>query len=148
KDFIRRVNASNHLANAWAMLERAEINIDGFDRKFLKESTALGHPVRGADVLALLSGDIRPRMVEALLVCKQRFKVGCITNNIIRDEVPDSAALSERTARLADIMRHFDAIIESSKAGVRKPDPRIYLMMCELLGVKPADCLYLDDLGI
>jgi putative hydrolase of the HAD superfamily len=42
----------------------------------------------------------------------------------------------------------FDAIIESSKAGVRKPDPRIYLMMCDLLGVQPDACVYLDDLGI
>ena len=33
-------------------------------------------------------------------------------------------------------------------AGVRKPDPRIYLMMCELLGVEAKACVYLDDLGI
>jgi putative hydrolase of the HAD superfamily len=39
-------------------------------------------------------------------------------------------------------------VIESSKAGVRKPDPRIYLMMCEQLAVEPAACIYLDDLGI
>ena len=39
-------------------------------------------------------------------------------------------------------------MIESSKAGVRKPDPRIYLMMCDLLAVKPDACVYLDDLGI
>ena len=42
----------------------------------------------------------------------------------------------------------FDAIIESSKVGVRKPDPRIYEMMCELLAVRPAACVYLDDLGV
>ena len=46
------------------------------------------------------------------------------------------------------VMPHFHAIIESSKAGVRKPDPRIYLMMCEQLQVAPAACIYLDDLGI
>jgi putative hydrolase of the HAD superfamily len=39
-------------------------------------------------------------------------------------------------------------VIESSKAGVRKPDPRIYLMMCDALRVKPEACVYLDDLGI
>ena len=49
---------------------------------------------------------------------------------------------------MGQIMPLFDAIIESSKAGVRKPDPRIYEMMCELLAVKPQDCIYLDDLGI
>ena len=31
---------------------------------------------------------------------------------------------------------------------MRKPDPRIYLMMCEQLGLEPATCIYLDDLGI
>ena len=31
---------------------------------------------------------------------------------------------------------------------MRKPDPRIYLMMCEALAVDPAACVYLDDLGI
>ena len=30
---------------------------------------------------------------------------------------------------------------------MRKPDPKIYLMMCELLAVKPEACVYLDDLG-
>ena len=39
-------------------------------------------------------------------------------------------------------------MIESSKAGVRKPDPRIYAMMCEALEVAPQACVYLDDLGI
>jgi putative hydrolase of the HAD superfamily len=50
--------------------------------------------------------------------------------------------------KAADIMQHFDAIVESSKTGIRKPDPRIYQMMCELLGVTPKACVYLDDLGI
>ena len=45
-------------------------------------------------------------------------------------------------------MALFDHVIESSKAGVRKPDPAIYLMMCEALEVAPAACVYLDDLGI
>jgi putative hydrolase of the HAD superfamily len=45
-------------------------------------------------------------------------------------------------------MAHFEVVIASSKAGVRKPDPRIYLMMCEALNVAPANCVYLDDLGV
>jgi len=49
---------------------------------------------------------------------------------------------------VAEIMGLFDQLIESSKVGVRKPDPRIYQMMCALLDVAPARCIYLDDLGI
>jgi putative hydrolase of the HAD superfamily len=42
----------------------------------------------------------------------------------------------------------FDAIVESSKVGVRKPEPRFYEIACELLGVQPSECVFLDDLGI
>jgi putative hydrolase of the HAD superfamily len=148
KDLIRTVNSTNPDSNAWALFERAEIDADGFDRKYLEESTALGHPVRGAEVLPLLSGEVRPRMVDALLVCKQHFKVGCITNNMVHGQAPSMAATAEGASRASDIMRHFDAIIESSRVGVRKPDPRIYMMMCERIGVEANTCVYLDDLGI
>ena len=148
KDLIRTVNATNPLENAWALFERAEIGRDGFDTKFLEESTALGHPVRGADVLPLLSGDVRPRMVEALKRCKAHFKVGCITNNMAQGHGPGMSATAEGASRSAGIMALFDVIVESSKAGIRKPDPRIYQIACEQLGVQPAACIYLDDLGI
>ncbi len=140
RNFIRTVNAAAPDANAWARFERAEIDAAGFDAAFLAESAALGHPVRGADVLPLLSGEIRPAMVEALRICKRRLKVGCITNNV--------ATGGEGLSRVAQIMGLFDAVIESSKAGLRKPDPRIYLMICETLKVAPGACVYLDDLGI
>jgi len=148
RDFIRTVNATNPDYNAWALFERGEIDSLTFDRKFMEESTARGAPLRGAEVLPLLAGKVRPRMVEALIICKQRFKVGCITNNMAQGDGPGMVAGPERALRAADIMRHFDAVIESSKAGVRKPDPRIFLMMCERLGVEGRTCVYLDDLGV
>jgi putative hydrolase of the HAD superfamily len=147
-DLIRGINATNPDANAWALFERAEIDAAGFDHHFLAESTALGYPVRGADVLPLLSGDVRPAVVEALRLCKARFKVGCITNNMAQGHGPGMSATREGAGRAAEIMALFDAVIESSKAGVRKPDPRIYRMMCEALDVAPAACVYLDDLGV
>jgi putative hydrolase of the HAD superfamily len=148
KDLIRTVNSTNPDSNAWALFESAQIDGRTFDLKFLEESTALGHPVRGAEVLPLLAGDLRPRMVEALLLCKRRFKVGCITNNMVHGHGPGMAVSPEGASRATDIMRHFDAIIESSKLRVRKPDPRLYTMMCEQLGVEPNACVYLDDLGV
>jgi putative hydrolase of the HAD superfamily len=148
KDLIRRVNATNPDDNAWALFERNEIDAAGFDAAFLEESTALGHPLRGAEVLPKLSGELRPRMVAALTACKQHFKVGCITNNVVSMHSPGQDEGQRAAGAMAQVMPLFDAIIESSKAGVRKPDPRIYLMMCELLAVEPASCVYLDDLGI
>ena len=147
-DFIRRINSTNPDANAWALFERAEIDAAGFDTTFLEESTTAGFPVPGAEILPLLSGDVRPRMVDALQVVKAHFKTGCITNNMVQGHGASMSATAHGAARAADIMRQFDVVIESSKAGVRKPDPRIYLMMCETLRVEPAACVYLDDLGI
>ena len=149
KDLIRTINATNPDTNAWALYERTDIDRDGFDKLFLEESTARGHPVRGYDVLPLLSGDVRPRMVEALRLCKQHFKVGCITNNMAAAGVgPNMAASPAGASRTAGIMEMFEHIIESSKVGIRKPDPRIYQMMCEALSVEPSACIYLDDLGV
>ena len=149
KDFIRKVNSTNHESNAWALFESSKVNAQEFDIKFLEESTALGYPVRGADILPLLYVEFRPRMVAALRNCKQRFKIGCITNNVIHPNGPAlMAANPDRAARVAEVMELFDAIIESSKTGIRKPNPEVYLMMCDRLGVSPRACVYLDDLGI
>ena len=148
KDLIRRVNSTNPDTNAWALFERNEIDAAGFARLFLEESTALGQPLRRAEVVPKLSGELRPRRVAALKACKQHFKVVCITNNVVSMHSPGQDEGQRAAGAMAQVMPLFDAIIESSKAGVRKPDPRIYLMMCELLAVEPAACVYLDDLGI
>ncbi|WP_374535074.1 HAD-IA family hydrolase [Phenylobacterium sp.] len=148
RDLIRRINATDPDTNAWALFERNEIDTAGFDELFLKESTALGHPVPGREVLPLLSGSLRPRMVAALKACKQHFKVGCITNNMVTHHSPGADAPQRAAGAMGLVMPLFDHIIESSKAGVRKPDPAIYLMMCEALSVKPDACVYLDDLGV
>ena len=142
---IRRTNAANHLENAWAKFERAEVDIEAFDRLFAAESLVLGAEVRGRDVLPLLSGDLRPEMVEALKRIKTRFKTGCITNNLPANAIGSAGG---RTLYIAGVMALFDHVIESAKIGLRKPDPRIYRMMVEALGVDPKRCVYLDDLGV
>jgi putative hydrolase of the HAD superfamily len=148
-DLIRTINAANPHDNAWALFERSEIDAAGFDARFAAEAKALGHDLRGAEVLPLLSGDVRPRMVKALAACKERFTVACITNNVQgAGHGAGMASTTEKAAQIADIMASFDAVIESSKIGIRKPDPRIYQMMCELLELEPQACVYLDDLGV
>jgi putative hydrolase of the HAD superfamily len=144
-DIIRRTNAANHLENAWAKFERAEIDAETFDRLFAAESAALGAEVRGKDVLPLLQGDLRPEMVEALKRIKARHKTGCITNNLPANAIGSATG---RTLYIAEVMALFDHIIESAKIGLRKPDPRIYRMMIDALGVDPKRCVYLDDLGV
>lgn len=147
-DIIRKINSINPDTNAWARIERSEVDAATFDQIFADEAKALGFDIRGADVLALLSGDLRPAVVAAFFACKARFKVGCITNNAPTGKGAGMSSSSEKAQQIADVFAQFDHVIESSKAGVRKPDPRIYRMMCDALGVDPRECVYLDDLGI
>lgn len=145
-DFIRGVNATNPHSNAWALMERSEITTDQFDDLFGREAEALGHHVRGADVLSLIHGDVRPEMVGMLDRVKEAgFLVACLTNNIVDSTNTGGDA---RSVQIADIMSRFDVIVESSKVGVRKPETRFYEIACDLLGVEPEECVFLDDLGI
>ena len=148
KDFIRQVNSTNPDSNAWALFERSDISLDVFDEKFAEEAKALGGAVTGREVVSLLSGDIRPAMVTALKRCKEHFKVGCITNNVSAGKGAGMARSQDKATAVADVMALFDHVIESSKIGMRKPDPRIYEMACETLGVDANKSIYLDDLGI
>ena len=143
--FLRSVNATNPDANAWALLERNEVSPRDFDALFLAESTALGHPVPGADVLKLLAGEIRPAMVQALDTVKAAgYAMACLTNNVVGGD----GATPERREAVAAVMARFDAVIESSKVGCRKPEARFYEIACETLQVSPHECVFLDDLGV
>lgn len=149
QDFVRRINARDGDTNAWALFERAEIDAEEFDRRFAAEARASGHDLDGASVLAVLAGTVRPAMVAVLDTLKTKgYRLGCITNNVPSGHGAGMARSADAHDELEQIFARFEHVIESSKAGVRKPDPRIYLMMCEALGLTPQDCVYLDDLGI
>ena len=152
ENFIRTVNSTNHHDNAWAKFESSEIDVDEFDEAFRRESEAFGHSVGGKDVLTLLAGEFRPRMARVLAECKRHYKVGCITNNMKNPPNQTVAASPapnpERAARTAAILDQFDVVVESSVEGIRKPDPRIYRLACDRLGVAPENAVFLDDLGI
>jgi putative hydrolase of the HAD superfamily len=147
RDFLRTVNATNHLDNAWARFERSAIDLAAFNDAFADESAALGHRVPGRDVIALLSGTIRPEMVQALRVLRARLKIGLITNNVATPGKENAHLTPDPKGRDA-VLPLFHHVIESAKIGLRKPDPTIYLLMCEALQVAPEHCVFLDDLGV
>lgn len=148
KDFLRGLNARNPDTNAWAKMERSEVSLDGFVTLFEEEARLQGHRVEGLKILQALSGDIRPQMVEALRRCKAAFRVACITNNVKSGEGPGMARSPEKAKAVSEVLSLFEHVVESSKIGLRKPDPKIYQHTCDLLGVPPDRCIYLDDLGI
>jgi putative hydrolase of the HAD superfamily len=146
ENLIRRINGANHLENAWARFERAELDLDGFDAAFAAEASALGYHVPGRDVIGLLAGDFRPDVIAALRRVKAAgLKTGCITNNVPANQ---TGSAEGRSLYAREVMALFDHVIESAKTGLRKPDPRIYEMMCKALAVKPQACVFLDDLGV
>jgi putative hydrolase of the HAD superfamily len=137
--FLRKVNATSAETNAWAHFERAQITFDEFCLRFEAEARAAGGTVDARAVTALLRGDIRPAMVEAVRRCHERLQTGLITNNFVSEE---------RGEDFVEVLSHFDMILESSLAGVRKPDPRVYRLACDRLGIEPSEAVFLDDLGV
>jgi putative hydrolase of the HAD superfamily len=139
--FLRRLNATNPDTNAWARLERSEVDLQGFAELYEAEAAEAGHRIDAGAVLALLSGEVRPAMVQALRrIREEGLAQACLTNNVAGTEAvrPD----------VAEVMCLFDAVLESSKLGVRKPDPAFYDLALETVGVAPTEAVFLDDLGI
>jgi len=136
-NFIRGLNAANHHENAWAKLERSDVGFDEFCALYEAEAVAAGHAIDARAVLACLAGDVRPQMIEALHAIKRNgLKQGCLTNNF------------NAMTREGPILEVFDAIVESSRVGVRKPEPRFYEIACDELGIAPDEAVMLDDLGV
>lgn len=147
-DFIRSLNARNPDRNAWARFERSEIGLDEFDRTFAAEARALGHELRGRDVVKLLYGRIRPEMVEALRRCARHYRNACLTNNVDTGSGHGLPTSDERAAEVVRVLAMFDVVIESRKIGVRKPDPAFYRIALDTLGIEAHQAVYLDDLGV
>ena len=164
--FIRSINATNPDTNAWAKLERSDVDTAGFAELFEAEAAERGHTVDGRAVLALLSGEVRPKMVEAIRRIKSAgFATACLTNNIRQAGTSGKASANDRRptdgnqpvevhrAGTAAAMALFDHVTESSVVGIRKPEPEFYRMALAALSAKtqpvePSEAVFLDDLGV
>ncbi len=127
---------------AWQRLERGELLLDEFCRIFDSEIANLGYSVSTAAMMLEMADYVvvRPRMVEAVRRLRTHgIRTAALTNNWLMEEKD-----LEREA----LESEFDAFIESCRTGLRKPDPRIYELACDRLGIDPARTAYLDDLGI
>ena len=149
--FIQSINRDNADNNAWARFERGELTAEAFDEAFAQEARNAGHEVRGLEVVELVYGRVRPRMVKAVQRCRGRFITACLTNNF-RNRValtastnPASDAAREQEWR--DALALFDQVIESSKVGARKPEKAFFELACNRLSIDPAEAVFLDDLG-
>jgi putative hydrolase of the HAD superfamily len=140
--FIRTVVAKSAEDGAWARFERSELAFTEFCVAFESECEAAGGAVDAAALMRSITTDFRPRTEMVIAIDRirdQGLRVGALTNNW--------AASGERV----NGDRHaipFDTVVESAVEGIRKPDPAIYTLVCERLSVTPAECVFLDDLGV
>jgi putative hydrolase of the HAD superfamily len=88
------------------------------------------------------------------------FGRGMVASAAMADAVRQIRDAGYKTALLTNISREgealfrelfpvdelFDVVVDSSKVGMRKPDPEIYRLTCRRLGVSPERCVFIDDL--
>ena len=146
-NFLRGINARNPDGNAWARFERSELTPEEFDLAYAAETRAAGHEVHGLDVIDLLYGEVRPEMVHALRTCKQHYTNACVTNNVNAGPGRGFDRDPQRSMQSQAVLDLFDTVIESSKIGARKPEPRFFELVCTRLRIAPEQAVYLDDLG-
>jgi putative hydrolase of the HAD superfamily len=139
--FVNRVVVATGPSGAWSRLERGELSRRAFEQAFEAECRSAGHTLSAATMMEriALCGP-RPRMLEAIAKIRDSGRqVAALTNNWAHEGGGGSET---------DLLRdHFDVFVESSKLGLRKPDPRIYAVACEALGVEPREAVFLDDIG-
>jgi putative hydrolase of the HAD superfamily len=149
--FIQSINRNNADNNAWARFERGELTAEAFDEAFAQEALDAGQEVRGLEVVELVYGQVRPRMVKAVQRCRGRFITACLTNNFRNREAltptANSASDAARGREWRDALTLFDQVIESSEIGVRKPEKAFFELACSHLSIEPAEAVFLDDLG-
>jgi putative hydrolase of the HAD superfamily len=137
---VNRVVVESGEAGAWSRLERGELTLEAFLSPFEADCRACGVEVSGQRLMAYIAeaGVPRPQMIGAIRRIRARgLRVAALTNNWVREGPREGHRLRE----------HFDVFVESALVGLRKPDPRIYELVCRELGVAPARAAFLDDIG-
>jgi putative hydrolase of the HAD superfamily len=137
--FVNQRVAAGGAQGAWARLERGELSMETFYPRFEAECRSAGQDLDARAMFAQMAEASQPRssMLEAIRRIRDNgLRAAALTNNWIAETEPTRV-----------LEPHFDVFIESSVVGLRKPDPRIYELACDRLGVRPAEAAFLDDIG-
>ena len=117
-------------------LERGELSEDDFAERFgeLLEPA----PERRAGLVERMFGHIEPDelMLDALRRARaQGVRTGLISNSM-------GAGRYDRST----FPELFDGVVISGDEGMHKPEPAIYELGCERVGLVPSECVFVDDL--
>jgi putative hydrolase of the HAD superfamily len=140
---VRTVIARSSEHGAWAALERGELTMPEFYAALEAEASTAGHTIDASEIMAMIGRGIgaRPEMLNAIERIRER---GLLTAALTNNWAGDGNGGSPPGLRSLTV---FDVVVESAVEGMRKPDPRIYRLTCERLGVEPSDTVFLDDIG-
>jgi putative hydrolase of the HAD superfamily len=145
---INRVVVAAGEQGAWARLERGELTAQTFVEPFEADCRAHGISIDGRYLMAKIAETNVPRavMLEAIRRIRAAgLRVAALTNNWVADTPRHGPDAAETARSRLDL--HFDVFVESAVVGLRKPDPRIYALVCEKLDLEPSRVAFLDDIG-
>ena len=126
----------------WHLLEKGQIDVATyFERLAQKAPTVLGKPL-DMDAYGRFWRRTAPgvhwMVVHKMRELKQRgLRVGILTNNV--------KEFGEAWRSTFPIDELCDEVVDSSHVGMRKPEPEIYLLTCERLGITPSEGVFVDD---
>ncbi len=149
---INRLIAAHGHDGAWAAFERGEHTFESFTAAFEAECAGAGIAMSVPAMFAYIRADgagPRPQMLAAIARLREAgIRTAALTNNFAAERADAAGGAPPRPVLLADLPALFDVFVESLTSGLRKPDPRIYELVCERLGVTPPETVFLDDLGL
>lgn len=146
--FIASLNTRDPDDNAWARMERGELDADAFFARFEDEARARGGALDARALFGRLAVRVRPEMIAAVRALRERYLVACVSNNMHLGHGLAMSATPEIAAEIDAALAHVHRVFESRTLGMRKPELRIYEHVHRALGVAPEACIFLDDLGL
>jgi putative hydrolase of the HAD superfamily len=144
ENFVNRVVADTAPHGAWSRLERGEIDMARFIPEFESECERAGARIDAQAMFSAMAEEARPRPVMLDAIARIRGR-GVLAAALTNNWVP--AGDAPATGGAETLGGRFDVFVESSVEGLRKPDPRIYQLVCERLEVEPHEAAFLDDIG-
>ncbi len=131
----------------WSALERGEVSYEDFVVRLRERIAQAGVTIDVETAMTFMGSHdpmaqrerLRPAVLERVAAIRKRMPTALLTNNVVewRDGWRD----------LVDVDALFDVIIDSSAVGARKPEPAIYEITREQLGVAHEEIFFLDDIG-
>lgn len=102
--------------------------------KYYSEQT--GIPLQSIKDGVYSNFSLNLNVFEVLKTMASKYKIGLVTNAAVFDMF---------MLKRDGVEKYLDSIIVSASVGITKPNPKIYQLSAEELGVEPAECIFIDD---